>query len=649
MKKIFLHLFPVLLVFCALSCAEKPYTPGKIDLDFQFSELEINLNLAESPYILCVVNAEQPLASVSMFLLRKNGVEEPYKSPITEFYKAMLCTVHERPVYDEEMTGFKVVARDKGGAEVSGIVQLNVIPVATAPVTVFSTESLNFAEGDPIPPFGFTVTADSPLVRVNVDLISSGTLMELVPPIEQFENPKQFFFHSSEYTLPAYDINKIPSGIRVTAEDSYGKKSFSVLKINYKALPAPELSVNPVAAVDEFSSCSVSGNAKSETGITEVSVYTVGEKYECLVSMQEFASPENCDFTLNIDGNEIRDYVTTLKVVAKDARSKTAEQMVPLEVRPKLWKVEAGENLLTVIRNQEADAKFRSIKLELAAGAEFDLGSASYTLTKSLILEGAAGERPTVRSSASYTFLTDNAVIDTVRLQHIHFTSTKNGAGMFNNAGGCSISGFVIRDCRFDGSYAGALLRTAGNCILGEVRVEDCIFRWANTSGGSAFFHTTQASDKVARLSLTGCTLEGIFYLWFCNIGSSTIEAKVSHNTFVNQKGSTNGYFISFGQGSLKGSLLLRENLFGGSNNIKGGYRMLRANSVTATTEENWCTPSWKTFTDDGTNGSVNFVSILPATEDNNDIFTDLPAFDLTLRYGTSVREKGIGDPRWLK
>ncbi|MBQ7610392.1 MAG: DUF5123 domain-containing protein, partial [Bacteroidales bacterium] len=428
-----------------------------------------------------------------------------------------------------------------------------------------------------------------------------------------------------------------------------GKKSFSVLKINYKALPAPELSVNPVAAVDEFSSCSVSGNAKSETGITEVSVYTVGEKYECLVGSQEFAAMENCDFSFTVDGNELRDYVTAIKVVAQDARNKTTEQMVPVEIRPKLWKVGAGEDLLSVIKTQEADSKFRNIKLELAAGAEYNLGSSSYTLTKTLIMAGADGEAPTVRSAASYTFLTSEAVIDSVRFQNLHFTSTKSGAGVFNNSGGCSIGGIAVRECTFDGSYSTSFLRTAGNCTIGEIRIEDCIFRWANTNGNYAFFHTTQASDKVAQLTLSGCTMESIFYLWYCNIGSSTVEANVSHNTFVNQKGSTNGYFISFGQGSLKGSLLLRENLFGGSNNVKGGYRMLRANAVSATTEDNWCTASWKTFTDDGTNGSINFLSILPATEDNNDIFTDLPAFDLTLRYGTSVREKGIGDPRWLK
>ena len=76
---------------------------------------------------------------------------------------------------------------------------------------------------------------------------------------------------------------------------------------------------------------------------------------------------------------------------------------------------------------------------------------------------------------------------------------------------------------------------------------------------------------------------------------------------------------------------------------------MLRANAISPVTEDNWCTKSWKTFSDDATNGSVNFLSILPDTEDNDDIFTDLASFDLTLKAGTSVRTAGIGDPRWLK
>ena len=40
---------------------------------------------------------------------------------------------------------------------------------------------------------------------------------------------------------------------------------------------------------------------------------------------------------------------------------------------------------------------------------------------------------------------------------------------------------------------------------------------------------------------------------------------------------------------------------------------------------------------------------MLPAEEDNDGLFTDLAGFDLTVKQGTSVRENGAGDRRWLK
>lgn len=632
-----------------VSCQEDAPAPGKIEMEFQFDALDIDLNVSDNPYVICVINSEQELSSVSMFIVRKDGTEEAYKSPVTDFYKPTLCTIHERPIYDADMAAFKVVAKDIGGTVLSKSVSLTINPLVTAPVLSFSAESLKFAEGDPIPAFGFTVEAHSPLVTVTVELVESGTLTELVSPLEVFSDPMKLTFSSGDFALTDYDLNKIPSAIRVTATDSYGKKGIFVLPIDYKALPSPELTVESMADVNEFAACTVSGTASSETGITEISAYAVGTDYECPVGTKAYDTAGNCSFSINIDGNEIRDYVTGIKVVAKDARNKTATSVVPLKVSPKLWELSPSDNLLAVISEQQDDPKFRTIKLGLPSDGVYDLGSNSYTITKSLVLVGMGENPATVKSSASYTFLTSGAVVDSVSFSNVKFTSGKSGAGMFNNSGGCNIGSISARNCVFEGSYSGAYIRLGGGCVIGSITVDDCIVKWANTSGSFSFFHMTQSSDKVARLRLTNSTISGVYYLWYCNIGSNTIEAEISNNTFVNQKGSANGYFVSFTQSTHKGSLFLKKNLFGGSNNIKGAYRMLRANAISAVTEDNWCTKSWKTFSDDSTNGSVNFLTILPDSEDNDDIFTDLDSFDLTLKGGTSVRTAGIGDPRWLK
>ena len=98
------------------------------------------------------------------------------------------------------------------------------------------------------------------------------------------------------------------------------------------------------------------------------------------------------------------------------------------------------------------------------------------------------------------------------------------------------------------------------------------------------------------------------------------------------------------------GTVTLEKLLFGGTCNITGGYRMLRSNAVERNCSDNWCTPDWKTFTDDTTNGSVNFLSILPESEDSGSLFADPQNNDFTIvvKDGT-VFSRGIGDPRWLE
>ena len=644
------RLLTVLALGAALaSCSEKLPDPGKIEMEFQFENIPVDLNVADNPYILCVINSETELESVSMAIVHTDGTKEPYKNAITDFYKSTLCTIHERPVYDETMAGFEVTATDKGGAVATGTVTFTITPVATAPVAAFVEKELKFAEGDPIPEFSFSVEASAPLVSVSVDLIESGTLTELLPPFEIFETPLAFSFHSTGYALADYDVNKIPSSIRVTAVDTYGKKTISLLPIDYKALPSPEISVGEVPAVNEFTACTVSGHASSETGITRVTVYATGEGYEQEVAHKDYETVQACDYSISVDGDEIREYVSALKVVATDARNKKSSASAPLNVTPVPWPVGPSENLLNVIKSQEENAKYRSIKLALSPGAVYDLGSSSYTITKNLYLVCEGASQAQIKTSASYTFLTSSAVADSIRFSNVRFSSTKSGAGLFNNSGGCDIGKILVDGCTFDGTFSGPFIRLAGNCVIGSIVVENCIIKWANTSGSYAFFHMTQGSDKVASLRLADSTVSGVFYLWYCNLANSTIGAEILNNTFVNQKGSSNGYHISFGASSLKGNLTMRKNLYGGSNNIAGGYRMLRANSISAVTEDNWCTKSWKTFSDDATNSSVNFLSILPDSEDNDGIFTDLSSFDLTIKAGTSVKSSGIGDPRWLK
>lgn len=646
MKRIYFVL--ILLLLGIVSCEKEKYAPGDIDIEFQFDTLPVDLNLAETPYITCVINSETPLEKVSMYIVSSND-ERQYKEDISSFFNPTSCSIFERPVYQDNMIGFKVVAYDKGGGTVSKTMKMDIVSAVTAPKVSFGQEKLSFSEGDPIPDFTFSVKADADIDNVKVDLIESGSVLELVMPIDVFDNPHEFNFDSRDYVLAEYSLNKIPSSIRVTASDKYGKVTMSLLYIDYKALPYPTVKVDELAPVDEFSGCEVKGVAESETGIASVKWYSVGENAEMKIAEVEASGETVFPFSCEVSGDYIRDYITAIKTVVRDRRDKETVIETPLTVNPKLYPVAADDDLLAILKQQASDDSFRSIKLSLAADGVYSLGSSSYKISKTLIIEGEdGGDMPQIVTNSSYSFITDGAVVDSVVFRKVRFTSDKAG-GFMNNTGGCTIKRIVFDGCTFDGLFSQVLYRAAGGNNIGEISVNDCQIWWNNTSGAYAFFHFTQNSDRISSVSLTNSTIAGVFYLLYCNITNSMFDARVEHCTFVNQKGSSSGYHVSFSNSSLTGKVVFKDNLYGGTNNITGAYRMLRANKLTSDCSGNWCTPSWKTFTDDSTNGSINFVKILPENEDNDDIFEDAASGNYTLKTGTSVYTNKIGDPRWIK
>lgn len=649
MKKTALAILLTGVLSTGISCSKEEIQPGKIDILCQSENLKIDLNVADNPYVTCVIDAESGLECIEMFTVFKDGSSVPFKTAIRSFNTPTRHSIYERPVYSEDMAAFRIVATDRGGASESKEITLDITGLVTSPEVVFGQESIAFSEGDAIPQFSFRVTAKAELARIRIELIQSGSPMELIPDVESFESPMNFSFNSSEHFLSDYDLNRTPSAIRVTAYDSYGKIGQALLKIEYKALPSPDLTLKSIPSIEEYSSCTVSGSAASENGLVSADFYATGEKYEFFLGSRELGSVKNAEFSFEVDGMEMLEYVTGIKVVVKDARNKSTSITAPVTVIPRPLPVAADADLAELLQRMSSDDKYRSIKLLLAPGAEYNLGTSSFYITKTLKLEADPEKAmPTIKVGASYAFLTDNAVADEISLKGIHFNSEKSGSGMFNNSGGCSIGSIVVEDCLIDGSFSTTFLRSSGNSNIGSITLINNIIWWSNTSGTYSLFHLTQSSDKVSSLTIKDCTIGGAFYFMYNNTGNNSFSLEISNCSFLNQKGSTNGYFVSCSNGTLKGSITLKKNLFGGSNNIKGGYRILRANKLSVNESDNWCTKTWKSFSDDTANGSVNPIQILPDSEDNDSIFHDAASKDFSIKAGTSVYEKRIGDPRWI-
>lgn len=324
--------------------------------------------------------------------------------------------------------------------------------------------------------------------------------------------------------------------------------------------------------------------------------------------------------------------------------------------------VHAGDNLRAKLNDAMDNPETDAVRLYLEASAEealeYSLGANRIYPVKPLEIRGASdGIMPKISVSSGCTFeFKESADIEYLRLSNVAISTSpvSNSGFILVSAGDVHIGEISLENCELK-DYKSPFLKTnseLSGISVDRIALSGNIFRWLNTSGSYAFMHLANNTDRIPEITMTDCTSESVFYYLYGNMNSSCgtdVSVTLDNCTFVNTRGNDDGYFISFQNGSLGGKVVLTDLLFGGTNNITGTYNMLRANNVEAETDNCWCTPSWKSFTDGGKNGAVDFLGMLPAEEDNDGLFTDLAGFDLTVKQGTSVRENGAGDRRWLK
>ena len=657
MRRFTIYILAILVAFT--SCTKDEYAPGNIDIEFQFESLPVDLNVVDNPFITCIVRSETGLDKVQMLIEMNDGKLVPYKTEINEFFNPRHCSIHERPVYTDDMTAFVVRATDLGGAVKEGRMAFEIKSKVNAPVITLNTEGIAFAEGEPIPQFSFSVSSDADLESVAIQLIQSATSSELVSPVVDFTDARNFEFDSSTYELNPYDINRIPQLIRIVAVDTYGKTSISTLKIIYRALPAPVVSLVQPGTLTEFEGCVITGTATSETGISKVECYTSGEDYEFLVASQTVEGSVEHDIAMTIPGDEIRDYITSVKVVVTDARSKVSEYVVPVSVNPVFEKVASGSDLAQEIKSRMNNAKYRTVKLELesspSSALEYSIGSSRINPTKSICLKAdPENVKPVVKGSAGCTFEITAANLDnlTFSFKNLEFQANSNSNADFfqvsNN--GVSIRLLEIDNCILK-TYKHSLIRTKGNnipsgvsfsgAVISEIRFNNSIFRMkAPSDNGKALVYLQQTGDNVNKVSVTNSTFENSIYLLVNNMYSSSgsVDVSICNNTFVNTAGTGTSYFVRFVNG-VKGTLNIQDNLFGGTSNFVTSA-LVSNNQVTKTVRNNYCTEGWYKET---------AKDLVTVTSTDAEVFTDLTNFDLTLKSGTTAYSANVGDPRWIK
>ena len=322
--------------------------------------------------------------------------------------------------------------------------------------------------------------------------------------------------------------------------------------------------------------------------------------------------------------------------------------------------VNSGDDLRSKINNSPASEVKLYLESSPTEAIAYSLGAGRINPTKSIYIKSNPDHvKPVINGSAGCSFDITAADLTglTFSFKNVEFNNTSDGDFLQISNNGVSINLFEIDNCVFRG-YSHSLVRTGGNkvpsgvtftgAIISNIKINNSIFRMnAVTDSGKALLYFRKHGDNIGSVSVTNSTFENTLYLLVNNMvsASGTVDVDIHNNTFVNTTGKTNDgrtYFVKF-ENAVKGTIDITNNLFGGTNNVTP-IGLLAKHDVTASYSNNFATSDWReTFTN--YDGSIDFLEV---TSKNDDVFTNLANFDLTLKPGTTAYGANAGDPRWL-
>lgn len=138
------------------SCKETLLSGDAPEIIYPVDALNIDLNAAEQPSFICVVNSKLGLKSIETFIVKTGDVEEKLEDPVTSFYTKNTYSLSLKPFYTEDMIKIKVVATDVTGQKTVSELPLTIVPMYDLPTVFFSDGSseideVDYVENDPMP------------------------------------------------------------------------------------------------------------------------------------------------------------------------------------------------------------------------------------------------------------------------------------------------------------------------------------------------------------------------------------------------------------------------------------------------------------------------------------------------------------------
>lgn len=326
---------------------------------FMVDSLLVDLNAANIPEIVSVIQAEAGLTNVTLYVIKSEDSETVYENPITVFPNIHSYSVSKLIPYTEDVVGFKVEAKDRAGRIVSATLPIRVVPLRDAPVVTFRVNGVestvvNYREGDPMPVIVIDATSEDKLMTYAVsrvvNRIESPILIEGKDTIKFTAQEKSY---QVDLSVDGYQFVPKTTAVKVyvsAGDQSKPKIKVATLKVVFVEIPGPEVVFTGGASIsaNEFTHVTITGSITAEAKIKEVKFFRKKANGNVLLNEVNL-SPSQSTYPFSIQLDRILMDDQGLIVQATDGNNKTTSFTYTVSV------IEVAPAPAIVI-NQTADA-----------------------------------------------------------------------------------------------------------------------------------------------------------------------------------------------------------------------------------------------------------------------------------------------------
>lgn len=259
------------------SCKEELPTGDAPVVIYPSTQLTVDLNDKDHPAIICVVNSELGLKSVSTYIITKDNEEKQLDKTITSFYNPHSYSVNIKPLYNEDMLKFKIIAVDITGQKTLSELPVEVLPMYGLPDIVFSDgvnhiTVINYVEGDATPNVFVEASSEEEL-KFLVFYQEKGSISGIINDTIWFSGGEKQAVINLTTHGDGYEFEKGLTGLKAkVAAGPRNKIKEASLKVNYKAAIQifPHQTDDDFNGLPENATAIISGTIETATSVASL-------------------------------------------------------------------------------------------------------------------------------------------------------------------------------------------------------------------------------------------------------------------------------------------------------------------------------------------------------------------------------------------